>query len=652
MVNTNKKQNAEKNTALNIAVACLFVFVAASVYVKVWDTDIWWHLKSGQIISETAKLPATDLFSFTKDGQKWINDEWMGDSYLYGAYRKWGFAGLQGLSVACAVLIVLIIYSMAIGLGAEPLVVIPLAVAAVLASRVRLTCTRPEIFSILFSVILFFLLNRTLREGEKEAASGETVKHSALANPIFFIPVLQVFWANIHPSATFGLLLIFAAIVAAAVAFIADTKFGLEIKPKISSLTMRRLGVAFIVSIAVTAVNPYGLHALSAPLKFARAGAFVSGIVEWAPIPLKQYFSIGGEPGSTGLPAFLILGAAAFAFNRKKIDIFHLLVFLITAYMALRARRFIAVFCLLSAPSIAHCLTPAFKDIFEQKRSYIAAVAAVVIALAAAFNFLVFKNQKLPWGGGVAPDRYPEAAIRFVKSAPLEGEMFNDYSIGGALIWGLSPDRKVFIDGRTTLYGRNFYKTDYDFHARPSLAKWNAIVKKYKLNFAVIGTGSVAVFKTIRDGAGWRVVFWDNRTIVLANPVPGNEKVIADNGYSLVDPYNAIEAALNWKKLQPENRLAVEKELDRSLAESPRNITAIRALAFIKYYEGKRADALKLAKRGIAIDPGIAGLHAVAGEIMLSQGNRKSALSEFRKAAAIMPEYGKIVTQLKSEGGK
>jgi tetratricopeptide (TPR) repeat protein len=281
-----------------------------------------------------------------------------------------------------------------------------------------------------------------------------------------------------------------------------------------------------------------------------------------------------------------------------------------------------------------------------------ATAAALVIAFAACFHFIVMKDNRLIWGSGAAPGKYPSAAINFIKSNSLKGEMYNDYGLGGPLIWGLYPERKVFIDGRTTFYGGEFFKKDFDFHARPGPAAWNALQKKYNLNFAALRLDSWRVYNTIKDYAKWRTVFWDNEAVVLANPVPENQNVIERYAYNATSPYNAVDLAVNWKQLPEEERGIVEKELGRSLKQSPRNIIAIRALTFIHYYEGRREEALRFARRGIAIDPGIAGLHAVAGEILNSRGSRDEAMKEFRAAAKIMPEYKKIISRLKTESEK
>ena len=56
---------------------------------------------------------------------------------------------------------------------------------------------------------------------------------------------------------------------------------------------------------------------------------------------------------------------------------------------------------------------------------------------------------------------YPKEAMDFLKKSGLEGNMFNDYASGCFLIGELYPSRKVFIDGRNTIYGAKFITENY-----------------------------------------------------------------------------------------------------------------------------------------------------------------------------------------------
>ena len=59
------------------------------------DLDMWWHLKTGEIIWTTHTIPTTDLFSYTTNHHAWIPHEWLAQLLIYGAYRWGGYSGLM-----------------------------------------------------------------------------------------------------------------------------------------------------------------------------------------------------------------------------------------------------------------------------------------------------------------------------------------------------------------------------------------------------------------------------------------------------------------------------------------------------------------------------------------------------------------------------
>jgi len=630
-----------------ISVTLAFFIVAGSmVYVKIWDTDVWWHLKAGEVITDSQEITGSDVFSFTKSGEKWINDEWMGDVYLYNAYKKWGVSGVQGFAVGITLLICLILYYTAVSGGADPLLAAPFVLGAVWASRIRLSNGRPEMFSLLFTSAVFFLLSRALRRRK-----GDTEIDRSVSYALILIPVIHTFWVNIHPSAPLGLLLIGISIMAGLVSFMVNLKTGTELAPETDSLTMRRMGTVLIASVFATLLNPYGIHGLIAPLKFAQESPFLRHITEWAPIPISHFFRAQGEPGRFGLPLFIILGIAGFIKNRRHADLFQIIVFILTAYMAVRSRRFIATFCLLAAPMAAIHLTPLIGGLIETRVRYAVAAGAFVLMFFALFKFDVIGNERFIWGAGIHSGNYPDAAISFITSQPFKDNMYNEYDLGGALIWGLHPKRKVFIDGRSTFYGGDFYLNDLEFSGRPTVKYWNELQERWNLNYAVLRVNSKNVIDTIRKSKGdWRTVFWDDDILILVKNIPEHERLITEHEYTVTDPYTAIDIAQNWKRLPAEIRDKVKSEHERNLRTSPRNMIAIRALVFIYYRNGEYDRAMSLAEKGLEIDGRVAGLHAVRGELLLRRNRREEALSEFKSAAELMPEYRKIVEYLEAEG--
>ena len=67
----------------------------ATVRERFDDPDMWWHLKTGEVIWTTHTIPTTDLFSYTARNHFWIPHEWLSEVLIYGAYRLGGYSGLM-----------------------------------------------------------------------------------------------------------------------------------------------------------------------------------------------------------------------------------------------------------------------------------------------------------------------------------------------------------------------------------------------------------------------------------------------------------------------------------------------------------------------------------------------------------------------------
>ncbi len=63
------------------------------------DMDIWWHLRSGQDILQTGRVPRVDRYSFAAEGEPWINLHWL---FEVAMARLYEFGGSPLLTLAAA----------------------------------------------------------------------------------------------------------------------------------------------------------------------------------------------------------------------------------------------------------------------------------------------------------------------------------------------------------------------------------------------------------------------------------------------------------------------------------------------------------------------------------------------------------------------
>ena len=79
----------EKIAKLNWILAPLAALLGASAWFQpaVAGSDLWWHLASGRDIWALGHIPTTDPYSWTYQGEEWMNHEWLWDVIYWAAYR-------------------------------------------------------------------------------------------------------------------------------------------------------------------------------------------------------------------------------------------------------------------------------------------------------------------------------------------------------------------------------------------------------------------------------------------------------------------------------------------------------------------------------------------------------------------------------------
>ena len=60
-----------------VLLSLLIVLTVFTVRSRFADPDMWWHLKTGELIWNSHTIPRTDPFSFSAAGYRWIAQEWL-----------------------------------------------------------------------------------------------------------------------------------------------------------------------------------------------------------------------------------------------------------------------------------------------------------------------------------------------------------------------------------------------------------------------------------------------------------------------------------------------------------------------------------------------------------------------------------------------
>lgn len=455
----------------------------------VHDPDVWWHLRAGQQIVASHHVPRQDIFSYTRHGQPWIAHEWLSEVTFYLIFRAAGWAGLMMAFAGVIAGTFLLLYRQCTGQPYIAGLVVALGAVATIPSW----GVRPQMFSMLLAALFLALLDKARRRDPGQLRF------------LWWMPLLMLVWVNLH-----GGFLLGPALMAITLAgWLLEAWLGvanwLEVRARAS-----RLGMVLAACLALIPLNPNGLELYRYPFQTLQAKTIVNYIVEWAS---PNFHSTDFKP----FLGLLLLTWLVVAVSRKRLSPTQILLLLATAYGGLSAARHIPIFVLVAVPILAEGLEDlaARRDWFSpaEEGSLPAAKLAInlVLVLAVcALTVLRFHQVIQSQAAGEAKN-FPEAAIEFLIREHPPAPIFNYYDWGGYFIARLYPQYRVFIDGRTDLYGT--LMDTFSDTARGE-GNWGEALEKYRVQTVVVPPTS-GLAGLLRLNAGWKKEFEDKQAVVF-----------------------------------------------------------------------------------------------------------------------------------------
>ena len=477
-----------------LAAAILFIAVFAMAVRAPADTDTWWHLKAGQTTLESGHILQTDLFSHTRYGSRWINHSWLSQVVLYLLFDHFSYAGL-GLWMGAVVMVAFIfVYLQMEGdvFTRAFIVILAAATSAVVWSA------RPQLFSLLLTAVVAYLLYLFKWRG---------------LNRLWLLPPLFVLWANLHAGYALGFMLL-AAFIAGEVLnhFLALVSPGAD-----PSVEWKGIGLVILVSFLsalLLVLNPNTTRMWTYYLETVRIGALQDFIQEWQSPNFHHLYT---HPFIWTLLATL----AAMGLSGRRVDGTDLAMVGGFTYAALMAGRNFGPFALVAAPVLSRHVTATLTrwTTAARERTWLnvsrrrvptPALAAVNWGLLALIVVLAGVKVYLPlrpaFNEQAQRESLPVGAVEWIQAHRPEGEMFNEYNWGGYLIWRLWPDYRVFVDGRTDLYGDEFLRQYLSVRSgRPGFEETLAA---YDVNLVLIYPDDALAVQLACAG-GWEEVYRD-----------------------------------------------------------------------------------------------------------------------------------------------
>ncbi len=477
--------------AQRLLIILLFTSIFVMAAQEVTNTDLWWHLASGRYIWERRGVPLYDPFSHTAFGRRWIDHSWLSQVVIYGVYRAAGFGGLAFLAAALITLAFVLVFLYSPG---HLYIRVFATLLGALASAVTWEM-RPHIFSFLFTALFLFILH--LYKGRR-------------GNYLPLLPVLMLIWANCHSGYIAGLIVLAVFIAGEGIKSLLGSA-----EERLQREEIRQLAMVALATLAVVALNPNTFRLYLYPLQTARIGPLQDFISEWAS---PNFHRLQFHPFIwVALLSLLALGMAG-----RRADLTDLLYLSTFGYMSLLAARNIPLFALVATPTSVRYGSEAWlawRDRRGSRRNQPCYPSGLLVLnwlllLLAVAGVLFWVTPTLSVSANLRAQEkvLPFQATAFLAQADLPKELFNSYNWGGFLIWQLYPRYRVFVDGRTDLYGEEVLE-EY-LKAYWASSQWREPLEKYNINSIVIEKDST--FATVlAESSDWQQVYADELAVVF-----------------------------------------------------------------------------------------------------------------------------------------
>ncbi|MFI5346911.1 MAG: hypothetical protein ACHQ51_11105 [Elusimicrobiota bacterium] len=504
---------------LLIAASALAVLALGSV--SVLDPDLPWHLSAARHLLETGAFPHQDFLSWTMAGRPWVDFEWGSELVFAGLLRLggspalWIFRSVALCGVIAAFVELLCLWKIPEEwrFSAAPLLT---------AALVPLFGLRPEIFSLLFFMLELHLLERR-RLGARGPGDGAFL---ALHLGLYAV------WANLHAGFAAGLLLCLC--YGAGEAFVRRG---------------RRIPVPLLAGAAGflgTFANPYGAGLYAVLSEHWRQIETLRRLIEeWkAPSLLLHYLT-----GYWLLFAFSFTGLLLALREGEELPPEHAFVAVAFVFFGARSIRTTKYLMLLLYPmGLSAWATFVIRP---ARRRALALAAALAVPCVAWRGFTWAGSLRVIGWPAPMEAQGPARAIAFLraeKTALSSLNLYNPYNWGGSLGYALSPDYKVFIDGRYIFLDL----LDEVDRAQRSPGAFRALIDGRDIGLAIqqndglmLRDAEDPLAASARPYAAyawprsvWALVYWDSQALIYVRRAVVSREWLAKNEYRWLRPHD------------------------------------------------------------------------------------------------------------------
>ncbi|MFN0055917.1 MAG: hypothetical protein ACKV0T_27550 [Planctomycetales bacterium] len=544
-----------------VLLAGLLVWTFLGLVFPLFDTDFWWHLKTGELILARGTIPQVDWYTFTEVETPWIDLHWGFQILITGVYRAGG-VNLVILFKAAVMTAAVAIGWQATGRSLPGWVKVLLWLPAAICITGR-GYERPEMLSLLFlAVWLLVAFQVELRP-----------------RLIWLLPGVQLVWTNCHALFVLGLVIGACYVVDLLLREWAQGRWGLE-RPAEHPSPRAIILTGALVFLACFA-NPYFEEGALFPLtlfrKFSVDQEFYSRNIGDFEQPI-QFIRRAGIWNiyllSQSLLWLLTCGSFLWRYVAcRRWSALRIGLFAAFSFLAWKATRNTNIFALVSAVVLCANVADALGSraagrwpLRRQARASLGVatglVGLIVLVVTGVWNRWGDGNK--PFGLGEAEHWFIHDAAKFAGQAGFPRRAFVAH-IGQAAVYTYhnGPERLVFMDPRLEVCSRGTFESFLEILKRMAMGDlgWQEPFNQSESGLPVVildSRMSRGAINGMLNNPGWRLVFADPSAAVFLDHLTAQKfDLPAVDPTPLMYPPGMIPHRFDGSELRPSDSRGV-----------------------------------------------------------------------------------------------
>jgi hypothetical protein len=463
-------------------------------------TDVGRHIKNGELLLQGQwDVLYKNYYSYTYPQYPFVNHHWLFGVFCYVLWHAFGFIGLSFIYAALELLGFYLFFRCWQRFSS-----LPMLCASALLSFPFLSMRsdiRPEGFSVLFCGIFLYVI---------ELYRQDRLKPLTL---VLTLVLTQMIWVNMHIFFIMGPILI--------------ALFGWQARINGQTQQADLMQKVFWLLLAACLVNPSGIHGLLAPFHTDKAYSIM--ITE--NMPVFYYLKLRMMHDKSFYLYFLVsigmlIAPLFFLIQREGLQKYLLsgALALFLSIAGLTAVRMIGPYGFFWIP-LSSYLYSQWMSSWSIKTRKNAEILLLVMGILVSVS--VNCDWKQRHGLGVVPGINEPA--EFFKRENIPGPIFNNYNIGGYLIFHLSPRHKLFVDDRMEAFPAGFFSGTY-IPMQVDAKVWQQMEQKYHFNTIFYNPesstwGSKFLLDRYADPS-WVVVFLSKEAVIFVKRNQQNQELI------------------------------------------------------------------------------------------------------------------------------